>query len=292
MVPQTNGCESVPWAFAVDCVTLMIPLFLSAVDRRVRHLPALPITLIKRSDVVSRGAVVALPALDTSWLNVRDSSVVLIVGLAIVAVVALMVAAAAYSSDQRHKARASAEDDSELFTATPLPMATEELARMHKEARHHAFVPFRLPGWVQLGSVIVALGITYIAADRLRASDSPRQADTTADETRGGDDGAPAEDDSPESLDLRPAASIPFSFRVREFVATDGGCVGHLEVTRGADTALNLTARVHDDRGLVIDSARMPVQSLREGQVVEFRFSRASCERIGAWDVSGTARGK
>ena len=248
--------------------------------------------MIKRSDVVSRGAVVALPALDTSWFNVGDGSVVLIVGLAIVAVVALMVAAAAYSGDPRHKPRAAAEDDSEIFTTTPLPMPKEELARMHKESRHHAFVPFRLPGWVQLGSVIVALGITYIAASRLRASDTPKDADTTAARAGAGDDRAPTEDDSPESLDLHPAASIPFSFRVKEFVALDEGCVGHLEVTRGADTALNLTARVHDDRGQLIDSARMPVQSLREGQVVEFRFPRASCDRIGAWDVSGEDRGK
>ena len=245
----------------------------------------------KRSDVVSRGVVVALPALDTSWLNLGDSPVVLIVGLAIVVVIALMVAAAAYSSDPRHKTRSSVEDDSELFTTTPLPMPKEELARMGSESPHHAFAPLRLPRWVQLGSVMVALGITYVAAERLRSDngakntpprDSPVQTRVTPE----------PEDDSPESLDLEPPSAGEFAFRVKEFVATDGGCAGHLEVTKGADTALNLTARVHDDRGHLIDSARMRVQSLREGQVVEFHFPRASCERIGAWDVSGRERGK
>jgi len=220
-----------------------------------------------------------------------DSPLVLIVGLAIVAVIALMVAAAAHNSDARHKGRQSAED-SEIFTTTPLPMPEEELARMQKEAApHHAFVAFRLPGWVQTGVVIVALGVTYIAADRLRAPERPENPDTTAGPSApSGHDQADSDDDSPESLDLHPASSIPFSFRAKDFVASDGGCAGHLEVTRGADTALNLTARVHDDRGQLIDTARKRVQSLREGQVVEFLFQRTSCERIGAWDVSGADR--
>jgi hypothetical protein len=58
-------------------------------------------------------------------------------------------------------------------------------------------------------------------------------------------------------------------------------------VTKGEANAWNLTARVHDSQGQMIDSARTRVASLRQGDVVEFRFARATCDRIGAWDVRG-----
>jgi hypothetical protein len=44
---------------------------------------------------------------------------------------------------------------------------------------------------------------------------------------------------------------------------------------------------VHDDQGQLIDSARTRVATLRAGDVVEFNFPHADCDRIGAWDVHG-----
>ena len=58
----------------------------------------------------------------------------------------------------------------------------------------------------------------------------------------------------------------------------------------GESSAWNLTARVHDGRGQVLDSARTRVGTLRQGDVVEFNFARADCDRIGAWDVRGDRR--
>jgi hypothetical protein len=98
-------------------------------------------------------------------------------------------------------------------------------------------------------------------------------------------------DDSPEDLDLSPDSAPPFSFRVRDWVPRgEGGCAGRLEVTKGEPSAWSLTARVHDGQGQLIDTARASVSGLQEGQVVEFSFPRADCDRIGAWDVRGARR--
>jgi hypothetical protein len=244
-----------------------------------------------RLDVVSVGAVVTLPAYDT-WFDPADSPVVLIVALGIIAVVALMVAAAAYSGDPRRRSRTADEDDSEIFTTTPLPVPKEELARMRQEARQrrHALAPRRLPHWVQLGSVAVAVGITFIAAQRLRTDETAKGDEAAVADARSRADNVEPDDGSPESLDLAPTSGPPFQFRSRDFVAASSGCTGRLEVSRGAAGAWNLTARAHDDRGQLIDSAFARVGTLREGEVVEFRFPRASCDRIGAWDVSGSPR--
>ena len=244
-----------------------------------------------RSDVVSVGAVVTLPAVDT-WFDPANSPIVLIVALGIIAVVALMVAAAAYSGDARRRSRQGDEDDSEIFTTTPLPMPTEELARMRQEARQrrHALAPRRLPPWVQLGSVAVALGITIIAAQRLRTDEPAKDDQPVVGDAPRSVDRADADDGSPASLDLAPTSGAPFQFRSRDFIAAATGCTGRLEASNGAPGAWNLTARAHDERGQLIDSAFARVGNLREGDVVEFRFPRASCERIGAWDVSGSRR--
>jgi hypothetical protein len=244
-----------------------------------------------RPDVVSVGAVVTLPAVDT-WFDPANSPIVLIVALGIIAVVALMVAAAAYSGDARRRSRQGDDDDSEIFTTTPLPMPTEELARMRQEARQrrHALAPRRLPPWVQLGSVAVALGITFIAAQRLRTDEPAKDGQPVVTDAGRSVDRADADDGSPASLDLAPTSGPPFQFRSRDFIAAATGCTGRLEVSKGAPGAWNLTARAHDERGQLIDSAFARVGNLREGEVVEFRFPRASCERIGAWDVSGARR--
>ena len=164
---------------------------------------------------------------------------------------------------------------------------------MKQEARHRrqAFAPRRLPPWVQLGSVVAALGITFIAAQRLRTDEAAkRDNDSAAVGVRNTVDGTDPEDGSPESLDLSPTSGPPFVFRHRAWVAADGGCAGRLEVAKGAAAAWTLTARVHDDRGQLIDTAVARVGELREGEIVEFRFRRASCDAIGAWEVSGARR--
>ena len=216
----------------------------------------------------------------------------MIVGLAIIAVVSLIVAAAAHGREHR-KATRSSHDDADLFTTTPLPMPKEELARMRKETREaqrRVSEPGRLPRWVQLATLSVACGITFVVAQRLRSKDETRtpEAPSTVERDAPAADG-PAEpvDDSPEGFSLTPNAAAPFRFRAREFAAANGGCVGRLEVTRGAPSAWTLTARVHDARGQLIDTARARVETLTAGDVVEFRFRRASCDRIGAWDVQG-----
>jgi hypothetical protein len=255
--------------------------------------PAIPHPLITRPDVVFPGAVAALAALDANWLDAGDSPTVLIVALAVIALVALMVAAAAYSSDPRRRPRQSAEDDSEIFTTTPLPMPKEELARMRQDARHRRmeFAPRRLPPWLQLGSVVVAIGITFIVAQRLRTDEAARaESDSAAADTRNASDRTDPDDESPESLDFSPASGPPFLFRHREWIAANSGCTGRLEVAKGAPAAWNLTARVHDNRGQLLDTAVARVGELREGEIVEFRFRRASCDDIGAWDVSGARR--
>jgi len=112
------------------------------------------------------------------------------------------------------------------------------------------------------------MGVTDAAADR------------TPDDTN----------DSPEDLDLRPDSAPAFAFRVRDWVASNGGCAGLLEVTKGEPRSWNLTARVHDGQGQLMDTARTRVSSLNEGDVVEFKFPRVECDRIGAWEVRGTRR--
>jgi hypothetical protein len=98
-------------------------------------------------------------------------------------------------------------------------------------------------------------------------------------------------EDSPEDLDLSPDSSPAFAFQARDWVdRPGGGCAGRLEVTKGEPNAWSLTARVHDGRGQLIDTARARVASLRAGEVVEFSFPRADCDRIGAWDVRGARR--
>ena len=259
---------------------------------RVQRPPASRRTLITRSDVVSRGAVVGLPALDASWFDAEGRPIAVIVALAIIAVVSLIVAAAAHGRE--HPRTRSEHDEADLFTTTPLPMSQEELARMRreaKEARRRVSEPGRLPRWVKLGSVLVACGFTYIAAQRLRveSTETAGVESSTMSEARAADGPAELVDDSPESLDLAPD-SAPFSFRAREFVAMDGGCTGRLEVTKGAPAPLTLTARVHDDRGQLIGTARARVETLQPGDVVDFRFRRTACDRIGAWDVRGDRR--
>ena len=216
----------------------------------------------------------------------------MLIGLAAVAILALLVASAAHRRNQRPRSR-GAQD--QLFTTTPLPLPKEELARMARsEPDHNAFSGLKLPRWVQAGSLVVALALTWVVADRIRPGGptiTTRDSLTIGGIRVGGGSGAlDTVTDSPEDLDLSPDSAPAFSFRARDWVASDGGCAGRLEVTKGEPRGWNLTARVHDDQGQLLDSARTRVASLRQGDVVEFRFARAACERIGAWDVRGARR--
>ena len=235
--------------------------------------------------------MVVLPALDSRWLEGPARPIALVVGFAVIAIIALFVASAAMLNGQRQRGR-NALDDEELFTTTPLPMAKEELARLKRQTPY-AFSGVGIPRWLQVGSILAALVITYAVAQRMQPADGrkgktdsgrsvPRvaAADRTPDDTN----------DSPEDLDLRPDSAPAFAFRVRDWVASNGGCAGLLEVTKGEPRSWNLTARVHDGQGQLMDTARTRVSSLNEGDVVEFKFPRVECDRIGAWEVRGAPR--
>ena len=251
------------------------------------------ILVIFRSDARTRGAALFIPVIDSGLFGQDGSAlrIALVVGLGAIAIIALLVAAAAHRSSQARRSGTSI-DEEELFTTTPLPMPKEELARLAKNPPHHAYSAFRLPRWVQIGSLIVALGFTWTVAQRMRPNDgSTRTPFESRRATPGAVDRA-ADDanDSPEDLDLSPDSAPPFSFRARDWVAIGEGCEGRLEVTKGEAAGWNLTARVHDAQGQFLDSARTRVATLRRGDVVEFRFARTACDRIGAWDIRGDQR--
>ena len=247
-----------------------------------------------RPDVRARGAVALLPFVDSGLFGQSGTgAILLLVGLAAVAILALIVASAAHRI--KHSQRRDAGDDEELFTTTPLPVPKEELARMRATARQGAYRQPTLPRWVQVGSVAVALGLTWYVSQRTdpsgraRApfSDSVRSIASRA----GAADRSRADtDDSPEDLDLSPDSAPPFSFRAGDWIVNGSGCAGRLVVTKGEPNSWMLTARVHNGVGQLLDTARARVASLHEGDVVEFKFSNASCDQIGAWDVRGARR--
>ena len=242
--------------------------------------------LHNRSNAIARGAIVVLPSFGSGWLNPTGPGrqMVMVIALAAIAIVALLVASSAFLRDQRHRARRS--DDDELFTSTPLAVPTDEFGR-RESPPHYAFNSVRIPRWVQAGSLLAALLITWGVAQRVGPTGigaRDRNEDQRAAAAAGARDVAV---DSPEDLDLAPE-SKPFAFSARNWVArVGGGCTGRLEVTRGESSGWSLTARVHDGQGRLIDTAHARVTTLRAGDVVEFGFPRAACDRIGAWDVQG-----
>lgn len=244
--------------------------------------------MYNRSNAISRGAAFVLPALHSGWLAPDGAArqVLIVIGLAAIAIIALLVAGVAHLSEQR-RATARRGDD-ELFTTTPLPLSRDEAARHARGSEHRAFSGLRIPRWVQAGSLLVALAITYAVAQRLRPNDRYAGTITSSARAAGLGRARPDPEETPEDLDLATDSNPVFAFRVRDWVARDGGgCAGRLEVTKGQPSAWNLTARVHDNRGQLIDTARARVTALREGEVIEFSFPRADCDRIGAWDVRG-----
>lgn len=249
-----------------------------------------------RSDAHIRGAAVLFPAIDSGLFDQagRAGPIALLVGLAGVAIIALLVAAAAHFKHHQGKVRSSVAHE-ELFTTTPMPMPKEEMDRIAKENSHGALRGSKLPRWVQLGSLMIALGFTWVVADRIRSK--PRPDESPADTVLSSGVRVATADgardnviDSPEDLDLSPDSAPPFTFRARDWVAMGDGCAGRLEVTKGETSSWNLTARVHDEQGMLLDSARKRVASLQRGDVVEFTFANATCDRIGAWDVRGARR--
>jgi len=246
------------------------------------------LTLYKRSEALARGAIVALPSFDSTWFrgSTPDRQVLIVIILAVIAVTALLIAGSAFLRDQRERARFSGEE--RLFTTTPLPMARDEQARFARESLpHDAFRSLRIPRWVQVGSLLVALVITWSVAQRVspnsRLSVAARKGTSTAASTS-----TDLTEASPEGLNPAADEGPTFAFQAREWVTRrGGGCEGQLVVTRGEPSAWALTARVHDDEGQLIDTAHARVTTLRVGDVVEFNFPRADCDRIGAWDVRG-----
>jgi hypothetical protein len=237
--------------------------------------------LHNRSEAFVRSAVVVLPSFDSSWFGTSGPGrqVVIVIALAVIAITALLVAGAAYLRDQRHRGRRFDED--QLFTSR------EELTRFGHDSPHHAFTVLRIPRWVQAGSLLIALVITWAVAQRFQtngrtsAAAQERQARASASSVDVGDG-------LPEDPGLTPDSDAAFAFQARDWVARKGGgCEGRMVVTKGEPSAWSLTARVHDEEGQLIDTARARVSALRVGDVVEFSFPRADCDRIGAWDVRG-----
>ena len=210
---------------------------------------------------------------------------VIVIVLAVIAVTALLVAGSAFLRDQRQRARFSA--DEQLFTTTPLPLGRDEQARFAgASSPHDPFNGLRIPRWVQVGSLLAALVITWVVSQRVAPNSGLRMT---------GKRGTPAaasasnlSEASPEGLGLASGEGPTFAFQARDWVTRrGGGCDGQLVVTQGEPSAWTLTARVHDDEGQLIDTAHTRVSALRVGDVVEFNFPRADCDRIGAWDVRG-----
>jgi len=218
----------------------------------------------------------------------------LLIGLAALAILALLIAAAAHRRGQRPRTARANHDG--VFTSTPLPLGSEDQPKGRRAASpQQAFSGLRLPRWLQIGSLAVALGMTWVVSEQIRPDRNAvrsRDGGIRIGGVRiGGKDSATEESpDAPEDLDLSPDSARPFAFRAQDWIARDGGCAGMLEVTKGEPSPWNLTARVHDDQGRLLDSARTRVAMLRPGEVVEFRFARAACDRIGAWDVRGDRR--
>jgi hypothetical protein len=230
-----------------------------------------------------------LPVVGSGWFasDAPARQVIIVIALAGIAIIALLVAGIAYLNDQRRGTRRRGGYD-ELYTTTPLPMHEDDLPRHARGAEHHAFTGLRIPRWVQAGSLVIALGITWSVAERLRPNDRYSEAITSTARAAGIGRARTDPEETPEDLDLAPDSNPAFAFRVRDWVTRNGGgCSGRLEVTKGHPSGWSLSARVHDNRGQLIDSARTRVTELREGQVVEFSFPRADCDRIGAWDVRG-----
>lgn len=257
----------------------------------IAHYP-LDIPLRNRPDASARGAVALLPLVDSGLLGRSGTgAILLLVGLAAVAIIALLVASAAHRI--KHSQRSNDVDDEELFTTTPLPIPKEEMARMRANSPHGAYRQPTLPRWVQVGSLIAALGMTWYVAERTSPTGRPKM--PFSDSVRaiasraGAADRASADpESSPEDLDLAPDSAPPFAFRAGDWITSGSGCAARLVVTKGEPNSWMLTARVHNGVGQLLDTARARVTSLHEGDVVEFKFSRAACDQIGAWDVRGS----
>jgi len=218
----------------------------------------------------------------------------MLIGLAALAILALLIAAAAHRRGQRTRTRRANDDN--LFTSTSLPLGSEDQPRGRRAASpQQAFSGLKLPRWLQIGSLAVALGMTWVVSEQIRpdrnAVGNSRGGIRIGGVRIGGADRAKEDiPGSPEDLGLSPDSAPPFAFRAQDWIARDGGCAGMLEVTKGEPSPWSLTARVHDDQGRLLDTARARVSALRTGEVVEFRFARAACDRIGAWDVRGDRR--
>ncbi len=253
-------------------------------------LPALLSPLHYRSERFARGAIVVLPSFDLGWFGPSGPGrqVMIVIALGVIAITALLVAGAAFLRDQRHRGRRF--DDEQLFTTTPIPLSRDEHARYGHESAHHAFSTLRIPRWVQAGSLLAALLITWGVAQRVRPNNGASAA-AEEPQPRASAKAAEVGDGSAEDLGLMPDSAAVFAFQARDWVArSGGGCEGQLVVTKGEPSAWSLTARVHDEQGQLIDTARARVSALRVGDVVEFSFPRADCDRIGAWDVRGARR--
>lgn len=207
----------------------------------------------------------------------------IIIGLAVVAVVAGVVAVAAYVRDPARRASRRRVDLAE-YAATALPDTSGTRSASDDVPPHLAYATPGLPRWIQLASVAVAVAVTWFVAERILPSMAGSRDPTVA--TVIDDAEAPATGDAALVADVR---ETTFAFRALEWVDTGEGCAGTMEATRPSASPRRLTMTVRDERGRILDTAHARVDSVRLGDIVEFEFARASCDRISAWEVRGEA---
>ena len=139
----------------------------------VAHFP-LDLPLRNRPDVRARRAVALIPFVDSGVFSQPGTgAILLLLGLAAIAIIALLIASAAHRIKSSHQ-RGEATDEEELFTTTPLPIPKEEMARMRANPPHRAYRQHTLPRWVQVGSIAVALGMTWYVSQRTLPSGRPK----------------------------------------------------------------------------------------------------------------------
>jgi hypothetical protein len=231
---------------------------------------------------VRRAAAARLSGFEMPWQDASDENRTLIAlaGLVAIALLALLVAAAAHRSRRRPRRRGSARETTPLTYRDPLSPEVPGTAREGEIAPELVYDTPRLPRWVQLGSIVVALGLTWTVAQRLRpasdrASDEPQRTTPSV---------ASADSARPEASS---STGVPFAFRARAWTDEGAGCRSALEVTEGSSAPYELTLDVHDHGGRLLGRATARVAMLRPGETVEFRLRDVACDRIAAWEVRG-----
>src|SRR6476661_4338369 len=113
-----------------------------------------------------------------------------------------------------HRQRARFSSDEHVFTTTPLPMPSEELARLARESTsYNAFAGLRIPRWVQAGSLLIALVVTWTVAQRVGPNSGTAAAKRG---TRASGSSSDLSEAAPENLDVTGDSGPTFAFQARD----------------------------------------------------------------------------